>query len=102
MTVRRFQVELSPTAITDLVEIHDFISQSAPLTADRLISKLYRRARSLSVMPYRGAHAHDLSPKDRSVRQLTISGYRLVYIVAGTRVLILHFAHAARSTTKRK
>jgi len=102
MRPRQFQVELSPTAIADLVEIHVFISRSAPLTADRLLAKLHQRARSLSILPYRGTHAHDLSPKDRSVRQLTVSGYRMVYVVAADRVLILHFTHVARSPRKRK
>ncbi|KRA57802.1 addiction module toxin RelE [Caulobacter sp. Root655] len=81
----------SPRAVRDLAGIDSYISQFAPLAAQRFTARLVSTVRSLATHPNRGRPIGD------GVRELVVvRPYLVVYEVTGDRVEILHIKHGAQ------
>jgi len=81
-------------AWSDLEGVADFIAQDSPYYAASLVREIRRYARSLSRLSMRGHVVPEIG--DKTIRELIIQSYRLIYKVEGSRVAILGIVHGAR------
>jgi len=98
MTVK-FAVVLSPAAATDLLEIHDYISENdAPSKADHVIDKIEEAVRGLEHFPARGSLTKELLALGiRSYRETYFKPYRIVYEVSAKQVDVYLIADGRRN-----
>jgi addiction module RelE/StbE family toxin len=88
------QVIWSPTALSQIEEIHDYIARDNPVAAIRMAELLHEAGRSLDSLPHRGRPV----PGTR-MRELIVRPYVVRYEVDGNRVLIVRVRHGARRPT---
>ena len=81
-------------AWTDLESIADFISRDSPYYAGALVREVREAARSLSQLALRGRVVPEIGYK--TIREILVQNYRLIYRVDKSRVAILAFIHGAR------
>lgn len=92
-----FEVLWAERAIRDLEQIVDFISQDAPLAAQRLFDHIAEKSRTLDSLPYRGRVVPELARLDiTTYRELLLRHYRLMYRIDGRRVLVVAFFDGRR------
>lgn len=91
MTSGHFRVELSEGAEADLTALHGYmVAHRSPEQADALLDALLATIETLETLPDRGNIPKELEKLGiREYRQLLLPPYRLIYRVAGRRVVIL-------------
>ena len=88
--MRRFRVEWADCAAQDLCEIVSYIAARSPRNAETVLKKIEERARSLETSPERGRVIPELREyRIRTVRELIVKPYRLIYGTSGDRVSVL-------------
>lgn len=89
-----FKVLIADSAIEDLREIVDFVSEDDLHAAERLANKLIDCALNLRALPYRCP----VFDQRRGIRKMTVSPYLIFYTCDDSprSVNIIHFWHAAR------
>ncbi|SNS79886.1 addiction module toxin, RelE/StbE family [Ekhidna lutea] len=86
-------------AITDLKEIHDYISLDSLTAASRLSNSLVKRVEILQNYPESGRVVPEFG--DKRIRELIKGNYRIVYrIVSEIEINILRIHHSARQLLK--
>lgn len=86
-------------AITDLKEIHDYISLDSLTAASRLSNSLIERVEILQNYPESGRVVPEFG--DKKIRELIKGNYRIVYqIVSEIEINILRIHHSARQLLK--
>jgi len=84
------------TALKDLKEIHQYISQDSTFYADRYTSILYKRVDVLINFPLTGRIVPE--KEDETIRELIEGNYRIFYKVnSKDKVTILRIHHAAKN-----
>jgi len=88
-------VVLTDAAITDLDEIWDFVSESSPESADKLLHELIDFGLSLGQFPSRYA----VVPGDMraDVRRANFRSWALFFRVFSTHVEVLRIVHCGRN-----
>jgi toxin ParE1/3/4 len=95
---RVYRVEWAEVARRDLVSIVDYLAERNPGAAVSILDKLERRAAALERSPARGRVIPELARLQvREYRELIVPPYRLVYRVAGRRVLVLAVLDSRRN-----
>ncbi len=96
--MRRFEVLLTADAALDLEEIHDFIAEhDDPAKAAYVLDRIEQALESLAAYPERGSHPKELLALGmREYRQTSFKPYRLIYRVAGRRVIVYLIADGRR------
>ena len=90
MSRRAYRVEWAQVALGDLLGIVEYLAERDPGAAASTLDRLERRAVALKRVPGRGRIVPELRRLQlREYRELVIPPYRLIYRVAGRRVLIL-------------
>jgi plasmid stabilization system protein ParE len=99
---RKFTVFVQPRAERDMESAYEWLLQNAPEFADRWFNGLFESFKVLEVFPSR----FPLAPENRfgvfdsEVRQLIYGQgfwkYRILFIVTGNKVHIVHVRHGAR------
>jgi toxin ParE1/3/4 len=74
-----YKVVLAPRAIEDLQEIVLYIIPDSPAAAERLGLALIEKTKVLGSYPYSGRMVPEFG--DRSIRELILKPYRIVYRV---------------------
>jgi toxin ParE1/3/4 len=82
------------SAWRDLEAIADYIAQDSPYYAASFVRETRLYARSLGRLSMRGHVVPEIG--DKTIRELIVHSYRLIYKVEGTRVAILGVVHGAR------
>ena len=77
----------SKEALTNLVEIAEYISRDDPKAAARWISRLHARFNQAVAVPGSGRVISELRRPD--VREVLVGAYRLVYVVKKGEVVLL-------------
>jgi plasmid stabilization system protein ParE len=92
-----YEVSWAEAAIEALVEAIEYISRDSPSYAAALVTRADHAALSLQNLPNRGRRVPEY--RDRAVREIPVSSYRLIYSVddRALSVTILAFVHQARS-----
>lgn len=78
----------------DLAEAAEFISRDSPFYASALVREARAAARSLRDFAERGRLVPEYG--DRTIRELLVNSYRLIYRHTTDKVFILAFVHGAR------
>jgi plasmid stabilization system protein ParE len=92
----KHRVEVMPRAKRDLREAYQYIAAQAPLNATRWLSETRRKIRSLADLPQRCALAPEAEVLRYELRQLVTGNYRVLFVVEGNVVRVLHVRHAQR------
>ena len=71
----------------DLIEIGRFIAKDKPSAARNWVEKLRQRARKTMDMPLLGRKVPEIDRDD--IREVFLGNYRIVYLVAENRIIIL-------------
>ena len=88
------RIEWSEEAISHLAQIHSYIAADSEQHAGRFILKLMRAVDNLSTFPDIGRHVPGV--KDRSVREIIVPPYRVVYQVHGDAISVAAVVHSSR------
>lgn len=78
----------SARALRDLREIFRFIAEDDPEAAAKWVKRLRARAASAAAVPTIGRWLPE-NPERRDLREVIFRGYRIVYMVASGRVVVL-------------
>ena len=81
-------------ATDDLVAIADYIAKDSVFYATTFVLEIREASRSLKDFSERGRIVPELS--DPNIRELFVRGYRLIYNVEESRVVILGIIHGSR------
>ncbi len=90
------QIVWSQTAVEDLKEVVQFIAMDDPAAAASLADRILDRVEFASGLPFSNRAVPE--KKDRSVREVILKPYRIIYQVDDKRgaIHILRIWHAAR------
>lgn len=81
------KVEFSPTALSDLEDIADYIARDNPIAAEQWVDKLVQAAQKIASHPRSGRAVPEIG--DPRIRELIVGEYRVVYRVEEKRLLVL-------------
>jgi toxin ParE1/3/4 len=94
----RFEVRVTPDALADLEEIHDWIAQhDSPEKAAHVQDQILLAVASLAQHPARGAYPRELLALGmREYRETFFKPYRIIYWIEGKRVDVYLIADGRR------
>jgi len=87
------QCQFTPEAGQDLDDIHDYIAQSNPAAADRVIDAIEQACRRLASSPGIGRRREDLGP---GLRSFPVRRYVIIFRETNGGVEIVRVFHGAR------
>jgi len=94
-----FEVLWAQAAVRDLEEIVNYTAWDSPTNAERVLRRLRQQGESLRQLPLRGRVVPELGQLGiSSWRELIVPPHRLIYRIAGTRVLIEIVLDSRRDT----
>jgi plasmid stabilization system protein ParE len=82
-------------AVTDLVGIVEYVSQSSERAAEDVIAAFDRRLSLLSMHPAMGKPAPEAVGED--VRELVVDAHRLFYVTRGSTIIVLAILHGRQA-----
>lgn len=91
-----YTVLVAVFARNDADEVFDWIAMDSGAAAERWLEGLDLVFASLRTFPNRGKLAPEGRRIRRQVRQLMYGRYRIIYVVVGDEVRVLHVRHGAR------
>lgn len=91
----KYRVEITDVAEGEIDGIYSFLQENAPAFADRWLDGLYEAVATLDELPFRCAHAPESAGGENEIRQLLYRFNRILYVVRGRTVKILHVRYAA-------
>ncbi len=95
---RVFRVIWAKSAVQDIEEIIDYITQDSPLTARKLFTQIKERVETLASSPYRGRYVPELQKQGILIyRELIIPPWRVMYRVTESNVYILTIIDSRRN-----
>jgi len=91
---KRYRIYWTLQAKQDLLEIREYISRDAPLTAKAFVRRLRNSLDRLKTFSQSGQVVPELG--DPNVREVLRGSYRVIYRIGASRVDILTVFHSAR------
>lgn len=82
-------------ALTQLRHIYTYIAQDSPFYAKRVSEALVRKTMGLDELPRRGRIVPELN--DKTVRELSLHSYRILYEIKASHIEILAVIHKRRN-----
>jgi toxin ParE1/3/4 len=93
------KVIISPTALSDLNSIYDYIATDSEYHAERVVEKILRRVSVLELHIRIGKVVREF--KNPAIRELIEPPYRIIYkIVSEDEISIAHVYHGSRLLEK--
>ncbi len=92
----KFDVVLHPSAAAELEEAYRWIAQESQSSADLWYNHLLKKMKTLQGTPNRCPPAPEGKYADENFRQLIVDRYRIIFLVDGKSVRVLHVRHGAR------
>ena len=89
-----YKIKWSPQSSDDLVQIAEFISRDSMNYARIVVENILESTGMLSEFPYSGRIVPELGKK--TIRELLIYSYRLIYQVREDTILIVAVLHGKR------
>jgi toxin ParE1/3/4 len=90
------KVVWTASAVGHLAAIHEYISQTSPFYADRMVQRILDRAPQLRAFPESGQQVPELRRPD--IRQVIEGPFRVIYQVTTDQVSILAIVHGRRGS----
>ena len=84
------------TALGHLGAIRQYISQTSPFYAERMVQRILARAPQLAVFPDSGRMVPEVGQP--SIREVLEGPYRVIYQLSAERLEVLAVVHARQST----
>ena len=82
------------SAVAQLQAIHDYLAQTSPDYALRIVDRLTRRSIQIAVFPNSGRMVPEFERNE--IREVIEGRYRIIYLVEPAQVLVLAVIHGAR------
>ncbi len=92
------KVVWTEVAVGHLQAIHEYMAQTSPAYAQRVVDKLTRRSQQISAFPFSGRVVPEYELDD--VRQIIESAYRIIYLIKDEQIEILSVLHTSRDELK--
>ena len=89
-----YKIKWSPQSSDDLVQIAEFISRDSMNYARTVVEKILESTTMLSEFPYSGRTVPEVGKK--TIRELLIYSFRLIYQVREDTILIVAVIHGKR------
>lgn len=93
----KYTIILTPRAARDAEDAYAWIARDAPDTAVQWYNRLIDTLQKVETMPNRCPLAREATTVRRPIRQLLFGNYRILFIIQGKAVKVLHIRHGARS-----
>ena len=93
---RKFSVDITSTAESDVAEIWEYIAQDKPEAANAFVLRLEEQIGTLENFPERCQLIPENELLGTAYRHLLYGEYRTIFKIAGSRVIILRVLHGAR------
>jgi plasmid stabilization system protein ParE len=90
-------VEWSPVARDDLRAIFGFIALDSPFYAKKVIREVIERVTAISRMPEAGRMTPETN--DKSIREILVYSYRVIYQLSPEHVSVLAVVHGRRNVS---
>jgi len=90
------EVVWTATALTQLREIVDYVSQQSPSNAEKVRSRLVQAPRILEKFPQIGHRILEFDEPDH-VRELMVKPFRMIYVIRENRCYVAHVVRASRN-----
>ena len=84
------------TAVGHLAAIHEYISQTSPFYADRMVQRILARGPQLVTFPDSGRLVPEVGRPE--IREVIEGPYRVIYRVTGTQVAVLAVIHGRQGS----
>jgi toxin ParE1/3/4 len=93
-----FHLILSPEAVANIQQIHDYISRDAPRNAAKVVERILDAMKTLEEFPHRNIVEHQSTKLKHPVRSIVVRPYLIFFRVIESQqvVRILSVRHAAR------
>ena len=82
------------TAVGHLAAIHEYISQTSPFYADRMVQRIFARGPQLVTFPDSGRQVPEVGRPE--IREVIEGPYRVIYRVSGPQVAVLAVVHGGQ------
>ena len=82
------------SAVAQLQAIHDYLAQTSPDYALRIVDRLTRRSIQIAVLPNSGRMVPEFERNE--IREVIEGRYRIIYLVEPEQVQVLAVIHGAR------
>lgn len=92
----RYSVEYSARAKRDLHAEWAYNAREAPLNAARWLERMEEAVLSLGEFPSRCPRAREASKAAIDLRQRLVNGHRVLFVIQGRKVRVLHIRHGRR------
>lgn len=100
--MKRWHVIVELPAQQDIAEAHLWLAERDPAAADRWFNGIYDTIGSLEIFPERCPLAPESKNPNAEVREILHGRrqhkYRILFVVTGNKVHVLHVRHGARRT----
>ncbi|MBK6422856.1 MAG: type II toxin-antitoxin system RelE/ParE family toxin [Gemmatimonadetes bacterium] len=83
------------TAVGHLAAIHEYISQTSPFYADRMVQRILARGPQLTTFPDSGRAVPEVGRSD--IREVIEGPYRVIYRVTESQVAVLAVVHGRQA-----
>jgi len=94
--VRKFHVEITRKAESDITSIFEYILRDDINAAGRWIEEIERQIGSLEIFPTRSPVIPETKELGQEYRHLIYGNYRTIFRIQGSKVIILRVFHGAR------
>lgn len=94
--MRKYHVEITRIAESDIKDIFDYILKDKKLAATKWIKEIERQIDSLGNFPLRCPIIPEGQEMGRKYRHIIYGNYRSIFKIEGTRVIIMRVIHSAR------
>ncbi|MBK8434815.1 MAG: type II toxin-antitoxin system RelE/ParE family toxin [Chloroflexi bacterium] len=88
------QVYWTETAIQHLQAVYDYIAQTSPVYAQRIVDRLTKRSQQIMQFPYSGRMVPEYEADN--IREVREGSYRLIYRILPKQIDVLAIIHEAR------
>jgi len=93
---RKYGVEITRTAESDIQEIFEYILQDNEVAAVKWVDEIERQIDSLENFPMRCPVIPEVNELEKEYRHLIYGNYRTIFRIEGSKVIIMRVIHGAR------
>lgn len=94
----KFDVLIHPSAADELEDAYRWIARESPVNVNLWYNRLLEKMETLAQTPNRCPAAPERKYAKENFRHLIVGQYRIIFLVDGKAVRVLHVRHSARRT----
>ncbi|MHB8881560.1 MAG: type II toxin-antitoxin system RelE/ParE family toxin [Thermodesulfovibrionales bacterium] len=96
---KKFSVDITAAAESDVADIWEYIGQDKPEAASAFVLRLEEQIGTLEIFPERCQLVPENELLSTAYRHLVYGNYRTIFKIVGSRVIILRVLHGTRLLT---